>query len=372
MLADYSRVWWSQDSYALAHLPYHLAWCQEWAALSSLLINAEFISTKRARLGYASLAQDYKTVDEYHFPMTFTKLEFDLFRSISDTVKGMTGFSGRRKETSQVEDLLLRSQPQHIVVTGLSGIGKTSFLTNLWLGNIDRRVLITLGPTGRFDSLRGVERFICESVARYFHIAQSSWNSVYPDPGEGLHVLSEHLPEGTCLIVDEMDAALTSWEDAAREFAFAKCRFVWGTRAASDILQFFGNDAYRIELSSLSRAEVADYIRHEMEGKVSEADLDRWITLTEGMPLALHLLAAQVKQTGSFGEVSPFSPHFFRDVLNQTLLKARQQYSSLDLILRPLVMELVANRSVLWVDFAKKHNFTEAELVAWRRRRCFR
>ena len=67
MLADYSRVWWSQDSYALAHLPYHLAWCQEWAALSSLLINAEFISTKRARLGYASLAQDYKTVDEYHF-----------------------------------------------------------------------------------------------------------------------------------------------------------------------------------------------------------------------------------------------------------------------------------------------------------------
>ena len=290
MLADYSRVWWSQDSYALAHLPYHLAWCQEWAALSSLLINAEFISTKRARLGYASLAQDYKTVDEYHFPMTFTKLEFDLFRSISDTVKGMTGFSGRRKETSQVEDLLLRSQPQHIVVTGLSGIGKTSFLTNLWLGNIDRRVLITLGPTGRFDSLRGVERFICESVARYFHIAQSSWNSVYPDPGEGLHVLSEHLPEGTCLIVDEMDAALTSWEDAAREFAFAKCRFVWGTRAASGrFLEFFGNTPTGLSFRRSLGLRLLITSGTRWEGKVSEADLDRWITLTEGMPLALYL-----------------------------------------------------------------------------------
>ncbi len=105
-------------------------------------------------------------------------------------------------------------------------------------------------------------------------------------------------------------------------------------------------------------------MKRELGEQASESEIERLFELTEGLPLALRMIVAHVKHTGSTPEVSSNPQLRVRDALNQVLAKARQQNPFLDLILRPLVADLSVSRAVVWEEFSSRHNPHAFTLVA--------
>ena len=294
-LRDYCRSRWSHEDFSLAHFPAHLASCHDYHELATLLISPDFVRTKRLRLGYEMLSNDYQWNDQC-IACLATDCDCGLLRRAAEIAKSLMGFSGRKAETACVDKFLNEESRLPLFITGVGGIGKSSLLRHVWFTDIPRRALINLSSVAR-DSVQDPFEVIMDDA---FEQALGR----RPNAGEktfGVQSLSGLRTRIQCLLVDGIDEFETAWNTTIRKLLRSELKVVLSTRYSERVFREFGERVEVIELGPLPEDEAVELVRHYQSGKAfaspeNEAAAREIVRELSGHPLPVETAAKYLGQ----------------------------------------------------------------------------
>ncbi|MCX6278002.1 MAG: toll/interleukin-1 receptor domain-containing protein [Bacteroidetes bacterium] len=293
-LRDFCRIFWTKDNFALSHFPGHLAHCGNWEEISNLLITCDFIRAKRLRLGYEALSKDYQWVEEC---IAAFKSDYErcLFNRVTAAVRSLSGFSGRRNETAQIEHFLFNEEVRFLIVDGVGGIGKTLLMEHVWLGDILNRVFVSapnVNQTRTHDLLGNIIANVIEQLIGRIP------NSI--ELSSGVRLIAKLNPQLQCIIVDGLDEIVGNFNNVINGLAQSGFKIVLTTRQSEKITQALGNNAEYLTLSSLSVLESFEYFRKLglIDAYTTETDSKELFQELGGLPLALAMSGAYIKGKG--------------------------------------------------------------------------
>jgi hypothetical protein len=294
ILRDFCRLFLDKDNFALYHFPGHLAHCGNWEEISALLINCDFIRAKQLRLGYEALSKDYQWVEEC---LAILKSDYDrrLFNRVAETIRSLSGFSGRRNEKVQIEDFIFNGARQYLVVNGLGGIGKTSLMKHVWLGDIRNRVFVSVpivDQTHSNDLLGSIVANVIEQLIG--RIPNST------ELSSGIRLIAKLNPQLQCIIIDGLDEFVGNFNIVINGLAQGDLKIIWTTRGRERISKILGDKAEYLSLNSLSNIEAFEYFEKIglIDTQNPAVEARELIQELGGLPLALAISSSYIKENG--------------------------------------------------------------------------
>jgi hypothetical protein len=307
--------WPCADHYALAYVATHLRFASAWKQLERLLLDPSYVRTL-CDLSNEVLADVYSGAHAYLEQMSESPHRGLLLQLIRTTEK-QRGFTGRVEEMRRIEWFLETEWPQHLMVVGLPGMGKSALASQVWLRHIGYCLLETLSPR---ENQNVCLRDVFEKV--YFDLFSpepSKSGAVFYeniDPNIRSHVgfadlcsdlLNRVETSGrrVCIIIDELDAARGSGRDEISHVPLIiprNLKIIWVGRR-TPALSHLSSVAHVLELSGDNRPELLQFIRRRLGKRLGtmarEELIERILAQSGGSPLYIELLAQELDERGA-------------------------------------------------------------------------
>jgi hypothetical protein len=289
--------WTGADNYAFGHLPTHLGTVRAWTRLEELLLDPSFV---RALSGFSNEA----LADAYRWAGTCLEHMSEspprkLLLQLSAVAEQLRSFTGRAPAIRAIESFWEMEDPQHLLVVGGPGMGKSAHVAQFWVRHLDHCLLAKLNAG---DSLRTA---FTEKVLHDSPLLQESEGEYEGRVSARAYELLFHVlarcRKNVCIIIDELDAARNVDFEVA-EFPLVlppNLRMIWVSRPIP-ALRHLTRAARVLDLDGLTRTEVLDFCRERLGARVREDLLERIAAKSDGSLLYIGTIAQQLER----GELS--------------------------------------------------------------------